>query len=114
MLLMGALLNQRDHLARLAELRAQLLSRPVEKSSHGRAQPKKVQLRYGAIQRAVIQVLRAAEAPMRATDVHATVERLLSSPVSKDSVNSCLSIGARGEEAQFERVGYGLYRLRKA
>jgi hypothetical protein len=48
---------------------------------------------------------------MRATHVHAAVERLLGHSVSKNSVDSCLSKGARGNEPRFERVSLGCYRL---
>jgi hypothetical protein len=103
----GALLNHADSLVRLTELRARLLSQAA-----GSSQPA-VQLRprCGAIQDAVIHVLGTAEAPMSVGDVHAAVERHLSMRVSKDSVNSCLSVGARGADALFERTGRGVYRL---
>lgn len=55
-----------------------------------------MRLRCGAIQEAVFEVLANADNPMRPREVHAAVERLLSMPVSKDTVNSCLSSGARG------------------
>lgn len=44
--------------------------------------------------------------------VHTAVERHFSMRVSKDTVNSCLSAGVSGVGARFERVGWGLYRLR--
>jgi hypothetical protein len=50
---------------------------------------------------------------MHAISVHAAVERLLNNPVSRDTVNSCLSVGARGKDALFERLGRGRYRLRR-
>lgn len=103
----GALLNHSDALARLTELRERLLSQAVS-SDRSAAQ---VRPRCGAIQYTVIQVLGAADAPMSVGDVHTAVERHFSMQVSKDSVNSCLSTGARGEEARFERVSRGRYRL---
>ena len=50
----------------------------------------------GVVQRAVIEVLSRADRPMDVGEVHTTVEGLLGYPVSRDSVNSCLSTGARG------------------
>jgi len=45
----------------------------------------------GVVQRAVIEALAEADRPMEVGEVHATVEGLLGCPVSRDSVNSCLS-----------------------
>jgi len=46
-------------------------------------------------------------------EIHATVERLIECPVSRDSVNSCLSTGARGAHPSFQRVERGSYRLNR-
>lgn len=108
--LAGALSNQSvgEKLARLNALRKKLLDE-VAKSPHP---VKPVVLRSGAIQQAVVKVLAASPDPMHAAKVHAAVEHLLSMPVSRDSVNSCLSVGARSPGGQFERLGRGRYRLR--
>lgn len=50
---------------------------------------------------------------MKVGEVHAHVEDRLKTSVSRDSVNSCLSVGARGTDARFERVRRGLYRIRE-
>jgi hypothetical protein len=68
----------------------------------------------GVIQRAVIRVLGEADRPMDVGDAHIAVEGLLGYPVSRDSVNSCLSSGARGARPNFQRVGPGRYRLIRA
>jgi len=104
----GALLNHADDLVRLTALRGRLLAQ-ADSSARPVAQ---LRLRCGAIQDAVIHVLGAADAPMSVGEVHADVENHLSMRVSKDSVNSCLSVGAYGAEARFERLGRGVYRLR--
>jgi hypothetical protein len=70
-----------------------------------------MRLRCGAVQAAVIKVLAATQEPMQVRDIHASVERLLSMQVSKDSVNSCLSVGARKASPLFERIGFGRYYL---
>lgn len=67
--------------------------------------------RPGWVIEAVVRVLVDQGGPMRATQIHAAVERLLGRSVSKDSVDSCLSMGARGKEPRFERVSPGYYRL---
>jgi hypothetical protein len=67
--------------------------------------------RPGWVSDVVVRVLIEAGKPMRATRVHAAVEKLLGHSVSKDSVDSCLSKGVRGKKARFERVSYGCYRL---
>jgi hypothetical protein len=66
--------------------------------------------RPGWITDVVVRVLIERGEPMRATHVHAAVEKLLGQSVSKDSVDSCLSKGARGKKPRFERVSYGRYR----
>jgi hypothetical protein len=111
MRLAGALSNQAavEKLSRLNHLRKTLL-REAAKSPRP---AKRSRPRSGAIQQAVVQVLTDAAEPMHAAKVHAVVERLLGRSVSRDTVNSCLSVGARDTEAQFERLGRGRYRLRR-
>jgi hypothetical protein len=108
--LTGALSNQpaTEKLSRVNLLRKKLL-REAANSPHP---AKRVQLRSGAIQAAVIKVLADSPEPMQAIQIHAAVERLLSMPVSKDTVKSCLSEGARGADVRFERLGRGRYKLR--
>ncbi len=73
--------------------------------------PKTRRAGNGVIQRAVTRALLEADCPMDVGDTHTAVEERLGHPVSRDSVNSCLSTGARGPAPRFERVGRGLYRL---
>ncbi len=79
-----------------------------------REAPGRRRLGNGVVQRAVIDVLAQAGRPMDVGEAHTTVEGLLGYPVSRDSVNSCLSTGARGARPNFERVGPGRYRLNRA
>jgi len=51
---------------------------------------------------------------MRVRDIHALVEDLLNMRVSRDTVNSFLSTGARGPNPRFQRVAGGVYRLAEA
>lgn len=83
-----------------------VMPRPESPSSERR-------LGNGVVQRAVVKVLAAAAKPMRAADIHTAVEGLLGHGVSKNSVSWCLAAGTRAKEPRFERVGYGVYRLRR-
>jgi hypothetical protein len=67
--------------------------------------------RPGWVIDAVVRVLADEGGPMRRQQVHAAVERLLGQAVSRDSVDWCLSSGARRKEPWFERVSPGCYRL---
>jgi len=75
-------------------------------------EPKLLKLGNGVVQAAVVKVLATVDRPMRLAEVRTAVDALLEQPVSKDSINSCLSMGARGNEPRFERVGRGCYRLK--
>jgi hypothetical protein len=66
----------------------------------------------GVVQRAVVKVLASAQHPLTVLEVQMAVVDLLGHPVSKGSVNCCLSTGALGDEPRLERVARGCYRLR--
>jgi hypothetical protein len=65
----------------------------------------------GVVQRAVVKVLASAQRPLTVLEAQAAVVDLLGHPVSKGSINCCLSTGALGNEPRFERVARGRYRL---
>jgi hypothetical protein len=65
----------------------------------------------GVVQRAVVKVLAAAQRPLTVLETQAAVAALLGHPVSKGSINYCLSTGTLGREPRFERVARGSYRL---
>ena len=67
----------------------------------------------GVVQRAVVKVLASAPCPLTVLEAQAAVVDLLGHPVSKGSINCCLSTGALGDEPRFERVARGCYRLRQ-
>lgn len=67
----------------------------------------------GVVRRAVIEVLSQADRPIDVGEAQATVEGLLGYTVSRDSINSCLSTGARGARPSFQRVRPGRYRLNR-
>jgi len=103
MRLRGALSNFgiRQRLKRFGELQERLL---IEARSRPKT-PRTLKRRCGVVQETVVSVLAAATEPMHVRDVHKAVELALGNgPVSKDSVNSCLSTGARGDTPRFERT----------
>jgi hypothetical protein len=67
----------------------------------------------GVVKRAVAKVLASAQRPLTVLETRAAVVDLLGHPVSKGSINCCLSTGALGNEPRFERVARGCYRLRQ-
>jgi hypothetical protein len=73
------------------------------------AQSRTRRLGNGVIQRALVKALTAAGRPMGVAEAQMAVEALLDHNVSRDSVNSCLSTGARGLPPSFQRVGPGRY-----
>ena len=66
-------------------------------------------LRNGAVKRAIIKVLTTADGPMRGSDIHLAVERLLGCTVSKNSVSWSLAANVHGTRPCFERISYGRY-----
>jgi hypothetical protein len=104
-------------LASTDRCRLRYLVKQLKQLRASNAQPRVIQSRRqrdrrpGWITDVVIRVLTESGEPMRATHVHAAVEKLLGHSVSKDSVDSCLSKGARRKEPRFERVSSGCYRL---
>lgn len=77
-------------------------------------QPLPRRLGNGVVQRVVVQVLTAADGPMRTGEVLAGVERLLGRHVSKESVSWSLRTGSRGRKQHFECIAYATYRLHRA
>jgi hypothetical protein len=61
---------------------------------------------------AVLEVLAAASGDLRVIEVHAAVEGLLQSPVSRSSVKNYLSRASIRRHSPIERIGHGQYRLR--
>ena len=68
----------------------------------------------GVVRRAVVKALAKSAGPMGVCEAQAAVEGLLGHGVSRDSVNSCLSTGARGAQPNFQRVAPGRYQLKRA
>jgi hypothetical protein len=85
---------------------------PLEPTERPTLSPVTGRLGNGVVQRAVVKVLASAQRPLTVLEVRAAVVDLLGRPVSKGSINCCLSTGALGDEPRFERVARGRYRLR--
>ena len=75
------------------------------------ALPKAKRLGNGVVQRALVKALAVAPRPMGVREAQTAVEAALGHRVSRDTVNSCLSTGARGVRPCFRRVAPGCYRL---
>ena len=60
----------------------------------------------------VIRVLEQAGGAMQVREIHAAAERLAGEPLLWKSVKAALAVNAEGDEARFERVRYGYYRIR--
>jgi hypothetical protein len=73
-------------------------------------EPEEKRLGNGVVQRALIRALAEADRALDVAEAHAAVEALLGRSVSRDSVSSGLSTGARGAWC-FDRVARGLYQL---
>jgi hypothetical protein len=58
------------------------------------------------------KVLASTDSPMRVPEIRSAIGNLLGQPVSSDSLAWSLRKGCRGEQPPFERVKYGIYRLR--
>jgi len=95
-------------------LRSALEGSPTRRRVSTAVLPEAKRLGNSVVQRAVIRALAEADRAMDVGEAHVAVEALLGRSVSRDSVNSCLSTGARGARPDFQRVGPGRYQLKRA
>jgi hypothetical protein len=107
--LVGQLSNLSPRLQSILDLPE---SRVKPRTMKAQLQPAMRKLGNGVVQRAVVNVLSAADCPMRRADIRSAVERQLGQPVSKESVSWCLRMGIEGPSPRFERAAHGVYRLR--
>ncbi len=107
--LVGQLSNPSAALAAVFEA---LSDEPIKATVHPEPEVDVRRLGNGVVQRAIVKVLASARRPLTVLEVQAAVMDLLGHQVSKGSINCCLSTGALGDEARFERVARGCYRLR--
>ncbi len=71
--------------------------------------PMPFRLGNGVVQRAAVEAFVRAARPMSVGEAHTAVEELLGRSVSRNSINSCLSTGARAARLQSERVARDRY-----
>jgi hypothetical protein len=109
MRLVGQLSNP---LAALAAVFEALPDESIKATARPEPQIDVGRLGNGVVQRAVVKVLASAQCPLTVLEAQAAVVDLLGHPVSRGSINCCLSTGALGDEPRFERVVPGCYRLR--
>ncbi len=67
----------------------------------------------GAIQAAILGVLREAEDALAPSEVRVRVDERLGRPISQDTISSFLSVACRSTDLQVQRIGRGLYRIAK-
>jgi hypothetical protein len=68
--------------------------------------------RYGAVLKAVVDVLAGHPEGMRLRDIRREVDAVLGYTVPKSSILDCFARRSESPAALFERVGYGRYHLR--
>lgn len=89
--------------------RAELGKAKVTAVTLSAPRPRKLRARQGVIQRTVFAVLEEARGPLSVTEIHARVEGGLGRGISRDTVNSCLSVAARDPTRPIARCELGLY-----
>ena len=97
-----------ERIGRLSEKLERLVASNAVPRPSGRQDRK---LRGGLVPKAIEHVLREAPGPMRARDVHAEVEEMLSRSVPASSVKNWLAKQARSEQPRVVRLDRGRYRL---
>ena len=96
-------------LGRLGALYGDLLLR----SEADPRQPRPAPAKASPVLETVTRVLKLAERPMQAREIHAAACELSGKPLRWTSVKSALAVCAEGNEACFERVRRGYYRIRE-
>ena len=81
-------------------------------SPHDRSRDGK--LKFGTVSGALMEVLAAADRPMRYVEIRAAVEQQLGMTVAASSVKQLLSDEANHRKPRFERVARGTYRIRRS
>ena len=105
----GARSNPRAgvELSRVGALHDELLRRALANPREPRPVPAKV----SPVLETVTLVLEQAEEPLRVREIHAAAEQLAGEPLLWKSVKAALAVNAEGNDARFERVKRGYYRM---
>jgi hypothetical protein len=104
--------SKQDLAYRMARIRPRIDRLGPEDPSDGPERPRRLRRPWGEMTNAITTVLGTAD-ELRGRDIHVAVEVVLGQAVSPSSVKNCLAVNSRGADAPFERVGWGLYRLRR-
>lgn len=107
MRLTGALSNHDG-----ADVLRQLLDRKRQSTPGGDrdgVRPRSMRPAQGAIQSAVLRVLRAAQAALGVAEIHRLVEEELGRAVSRETVASFLSVACRADPPVITRIARGMY-----
>jgi hypothetical protein len=91
-------------LTRLAGLHGRL----VAKTSMNPRQPRSVPPKVSPVLETVTRVLKQADRPLRAFEIHAAAEELAGEELRWTSVKAALAAGAAGDNPRFQRVQYGV------
>lgn len=105
----GARSNPRPRveLSRLAELHGRLVTRALTNPRQPRSTPPKA----SPVLEAVTRVLREADRPMRACEIHAAAEHLVRQPLLWPSVKGILAAYSSGDHPRFRWICRGVYQL---
>ena len=103
----GARSNPRAgvELSRVGALHDELLRRALVNPREPRPAPPKV----SPVLETVTLVLKLAEEPMWAREIHAAAEQLAGKPLRRTSVKAALAAGTSGPSQRFRRVHHGVY-----
>jgi len=91
-------------LAGVAALHARL-----QAANPGVATPRPARRKPQPVLETILRILREADGPVHARDIHARAEEILRQPVSWPCVKDRLSIYSRGDRPWFRRVRRGWY-----
>jgi len=94
-------------LSRLGAIHYELL----RKAQANPRKPRPVPPRVSPVLETVTLVLEQAGNPMQVREIHAAAEQLAGEPLLWKSVKAALAVNADGEEARFERIRRGYYRI---
>jgi len=107
----GARSNPRAgvELSRLGSLHDELL----RKAQANPRKPRPAPAKMSPVLETVTLVLELAGEPMRAREIHAAAEQLADEPLRWTSVKAALAANAEDDEARFDRIRRGCYRIRE-
>jgi hypothetical protein len=100
--------NDKNRLARLGELHRRLL----DKAATAPRQPRPAPPKASPVLETVTLVLKRADGPMRAREIHIAAQQLAGDPLRWTSVKATLARGSAGPSPLFQRIRPGVYQLK--